>query len=204
MSIKKFDERLYNNLVNSLQRFENSFRGVGYHPVRQEATLQFDLGRHPPRVDDFPPDVVSDGLLRAMAIATLTSMRRPPAILLVEEIDDGISQKNIGRFLGWLRQAAGTHDSSDRGYSTQIILTSHSPSVLREFSDHLNDVYHVYLLKRGYRSSVRNLGEALKTYIDLGTLPGEYDQRDPNSNVHIEKNTLVDAWYNGTLGGEVE
>jgi hypothetical protein len=74
--------------------------------------------------------------------------------------------------------------------------------VLREFASQLADVNHVYLLKKGYRSVVRNLGQALTTYIDLGTLPGEYEERDGKLSVRMAPSTLVEAWYNGTLGGE--
>ena len=200
-ALKVGEQRTYRNVVNALQRFEGSFRDVGVHAKRQEPVVYFDLGGDPPRIDDFPTDVVSDGILRALAIAVLTSMQRPPALILIEEIEDGISQRNLGRFLGWLRQAVGLPDSSDRGYATQFVLTSHSPSVLREFASHLGDVHHVFLSKRGHKSVVRNLGQALMTYIDLGTLSGDYVERDGKV-VSLEPHILVEAWYKGTLGGE--
>ena len=129
-------------------------------------------------------------------------MRLPPALILVEEIENGISQRNLGRFVDWLRQAAGTRNSTDRGYNTQFIITSHSPSVLREFSDHLDDVYFVRLDKRGYKSVVRNLNSSLSAFVDLGTVEGEYEERDGKSIVRISPERLIDLWYSGAIGGE--
>jgi len=196
------ERRTFNRFVAYLRRFEMSFHGVTYDTEQEKLLWLFDLGRVPARADEFPPAVVSDGLLRAAAIALLSSMGRPPALILVEEIENGISQKNVGHFLGWLRQAAGTKSSTDRGYATQLIVTSHSPSVLREFSDRLDDVYYVRLERRGYKSIVRDLNSSLSAFVDLGTVEGGYEERDGKRIVKISPERLIELWYSGAIGGE--
>ena len=196
-------KRTYNRFIASLRRFERSFHGIEYDRRRHKIIWLFDLGRVPARLDEFHPDLVSDGLLRAAAIALLSSMHYPPALILVEEIENGISQKNIGRFLSWLRQATGTASSTDRGYNTQFFATSHSPSVLREFSDHLDDVFYVRLERQGYKSIVRNLNESLASFVDMGTVEGEFEERDGKSIVKISPENLLDLWYSGIIGGEI-
>ncbi len=200
--VQQEDQRTYNRFVSSLRRFEPSFQGLGYDEQLKQTTWLFDLGRVPPRPDEFPPDIISDGILRAAAISLLSSTERPPALIMIEEIENGISQKNLGRFLGWLRQAAGLHDSSDRGYNTQFILTSHSPSVLFEFSEHLNDVHYMRLERRGYKSVVRNLNSALLGFVDLGTVDGEVENRDGKDVVILSPQDLMNLWYSGVIGGE--
>jgi len=55
---------------------------------------QFDLGRNVQLLDEFSPDVVSDGLLKAAAISLLVSLQNSPALML-EEIENGINPGNI-------------------------------------------------------------------------------------------------------------
>ena len=200
--VKQREERTYNGFVASLRRFEPSFHGLAYDEERRQAVWLFDLGHVPPRTEEFPPQAVSDGLLRAAAIALLSSMRRPPALLMIEEIENGISQRNLGRFWSWLQQAAGLPDSTDRGYNTQFLLTSHSPSILLEISKHLDDVFYMRLERRGYKSVVRNLNSALLGFVDLGTVEGEVEKRDGKDVVILSPQDLMNLWYSGIIGGE--
>ena len=169
---------------------------------RRQAVWLFDLGHVPPRAEEFPPQAVSDGLLRAAAIALLSSMPTPPALLMIEEIENGISQRNLGRFWSWPQQAAGLPDSTDRGYNTQFLLTSHSPSILLEISKHLDDVFYMRLERRGYKSVVRNLNSALLGFVDLGTVEGEVEKRDGNDVVILSPQDIMNLWYSGVIGAE--
>ncbi len=203
--VQEREERTFNAFLASLHRFDSTFRTISYNPKRDQTLWLFDLGRSPARLDEFSPDVVSDGFLRAAAIALLTSMRNPPALILLEEIENGISQRNIGSFLQWLQQAAGTPKSSERGFATQFVVTSHSPSVLREFSDHLDDVFHLRLERRGHKSVVRNLNSALLAFVDMGTVEAEEEfQRDGKKVIKIAPDKLTELWYSGVIGAEAE
>jgi len=189
----------------ALQRFEPSFRAVklggGEGP-----RWGFDLGGETLHLDDFAPDVVSGGLLRAAAVGLLAEMESPPPLIMLEEIENGISQRNLATFLAWLRQAAGPPQPPHGDYRTQFILTSHSPSVLREFSEYLNDAYFFRLHQYGYRSVVTNLGDSMATYINMGVAEGEVipaEHEGDRPTVVASPTELTDMWFSGTIGGGV-
>ncbi len=198
------DRQTYDRFILQLRRFESTFHGILVDRQQEDRTRvrwQFDLQRRgAPRVDAFPIEIVSDGLLRATAISLLASMRNPPALLMLEEIENGLNPGNIGALMSLLWESLGTPDSAHRGYRTQVILTSHSPSVLREFADHLNYVYHVRLDKHGYVSDVRNLGETLEVLHGLGTIDGEPINVDGKPSVRLSPYQLTELWYSGTFG----
>lgn len=195
----KADEAAFNRFLASLRRFFDKL-----HTVRagKDGRLiwEFDLGpSEPGRLDAFDTDVISDGLLRAAAVALLTTVRRPPALILLEEIENGVNPANIHAFLSWIQQA--TLDSSRLNECrTQFILTTHSPAVLREFHEDLESVYSVKLHRKGFRSDVRNLSEALDTLIGLGGLDGEIVEENGKRKVIVTQKDLVDLWYSGTIG----
>ena len=56
-------------------------------------------------------------------------------------------------------------------------MTSHSPSVLREFADNLEEAYAVRLQPKGYMSVVTNLNTSLASLVDLGAVDG-YTEKD--------------------------
>lgn len=202
MHVMQGEPNTYERFIASLRRFEASFQGLRIK--EGQVSWLFDLGRTPASPDAFPPRVVSDGLLKAAAVALLSSMYRSPGLIFLEEIENGISQKNIGRFLGWLKQAAGTGYSTARGYNTQFIITSHNPSVLRDFSNELYNVYNIRLERKGFYSIVRNLNSSLKAFVELGTVEGEIIKEGDKEVVKISPEKLVELWYSGTIGGEID
>ncbi|MFN0203912.1 MAG: AAA family ATPase [Bacteroidia bacterium] len=180
---------LYNKLISLIRRFENSF--IGFQ-INEESQIlwQFDMGD-----DNYPAfttDKVSDGLLKAAAVALLCTIKNKHSIIMLEEIENGINQKKLAEFLKWLRLASKNH-------GTQFILTSHSPSVIREFADKLDCVYNVHLKKKkGYVSDVVNLSEALKPLVKFGAIKEE-EVEERNGVIHLRPHTLTELFYNGVL-----
>lgn len=201
--VKSKENTTFDRFIASLRRFEPSFHGIEVKNI-EEGDIQwlFDLGRNPPVPEGFWSTVISDGLLRAAAIALLTSMHIPPSLLLIEEIENGISQRNLGRFLAWLKQASGTPSSNERGYNTQFIITSHSPSILREFAEELDKVYHIRIDRKFYSSVIANLNSSLSAFVDMGTVEGRFETEGSKRRVKITPQKLVELWYSGTIGGE--
>lgn len=196
-NIKENDEGTFTRFTVLMRRFEQSFQGVRYDVEGDRLIWQFDLGRKG-MVEEFSPEVLSDGFMKAAAISLLASLRRPPALILLEEIENGINPGNIQELMRWLWQM--TSPSSD-GYSSQFIITSHSPSVLREFHNHLDHVYTVRLDKRSRKSDVRNLNTSLDTLVGIGTIEGEIIEREDGKRVvEIPKYQLAELWYSGTIG----
>ena len=193
--VKQYDEKTYGRFRGYLQRFVKSFNGVVID--KDKTKWQFDMGEN--NFPFFEAKGVSDGLLKAGAIALICAMKYPPAIIMIEEVENGINQKNISEFLSWLKSTSGQNE-------TQFILTSHSPSVIREFNKNLDNVYKVDLKeKSGYKSKLTNLNEALSPLVDIGTIDesaiiGYKETSTDKKVVQIREYQLTELFYNGVLG----
>ncbi|NJR25373.1 MAG: ATP-binding protein [Richelia sp. CSU_2_1] len=195
--IKENDEPAFTRFIALMRRFEPSFQGVRYDPGTSHPVWEFDLGRKG-IVEGFPAAVLSDGFMKAAAISLLASLREPPTLILLEEIENGINPGNIQELMRWLWQMTSLNSE---GHSSQFIITSHSPSVLREFYDRLDCVYTVRLDKRTRRSDVRNLNISLDTLVGIGTVEGEIIEREDGKRiVELPKYQLAELWYSGTIG----
>lgn len=187
--VKEEESETYNKFLGFLKRFEDSF--VGIHIDRGQVKWQFDMGNS--NFPYFNADKVSDGLIKAAAVALLCAMKRPPSIIMIEEVENGINQRNLAKFLDWLINT--THN----GIKTQFILTSHSPSVIREFADKIDCIYNVHLKKKkGYVSEVTNLNEAIKPLVRFGSIKEE-EVTEKNGIYHISPSALTELFYNGVL-----
>ncbi len=196
---KEREERVFSRFVALVRRFNEDFHGVRLNP-RNFPIWEFDLGstRTDRLVEEFSPDLLSDGFLKAAAIALIVSLERPPSIIMLEEIENGINPGNIREIMYWLRQAASTQRAHG---SSQFILTSHSPSVLREFSKYLESVYTLRLDKSTHQSDVRNLNTSLETLIGIGVIDGTVTEDEQgNRIVEVPPYQLTDLWYSGTIG----
>jgi predicted ATPase len=189
--IKECDEESYNRFFGYLKRFVKNFNGL----ILKENGLkwQFDMGG-----SNFPfyePEKISDGIVKAAAVALLCSLRRPPALIMIEEVENGINQKKLSEFLSWLTSA------SDGGKKTQFILSSHSPSVIREFSYNLDVVYNIHLREKDFVSRLTNLNEALKPLVNMGAIKEESTiTKNGVDIIQIRPYDLVELFYNGVLG----
>ena len=201
--IRTEEELVFSRFELLMRRFANNrnFNGIRFDNRKSKLLWEFDLGRKTTdrSVDEFPSEVISDGLIKAAAIALLVSIQTPPALILIEEIENGINPGNIQELMGWLWQATAP---SQKNISPQFILTSHSPSVLREFYQNLESVYTFRLNKRTYQSDVRNLSQALDILIGIGTVEGEIieDRESGKRLVEIPRYQLAELWYSGTIG----
>ncbi|MBL7786508.1 MAG: AAA family ATPase [Chitinophagales bacterium] len=188
--VKEEENETYNKFLGLLQEFESSFVGILIDKDGQ-TRWQFNMGNN-----NFPyyaADKISDGLMKAAAVALLCAMKHPPAIIMIEEIENGINQKNLAKFLHWLT------DTPNGSNKTQFIITSHSPSVIREFADRIDCVYNVHLKKKkGYVSEITNLNDAIKPLVRFGAIKEE-EVNEQNGIYHISPHALTEMFYNGVL-----
>ena len=192
IQIKEDYNKLFQRFIASLRRFEPTFHGIDRGT--NQLLWQFDIEGV---LQDFPTHAVSDGLIRAAVIGLLTSLPYSPPLILLEEIENGISPGNIREFIRWIWKAT----SSKGDYrGTQFILTSHSPSVLREFDDNLDHVYTVRLNRRTFESDVRNLNVAMDSLVGIGAVDGEIIEEEGRRLVKIPQRDLTELWYSGTIG----
>lgn len=189
--VKEQDEETYNRFTGYLKRFVKNFNGL----ILKDRGLkwQFDMGS-----SNFPyydADKVSDGFIKAAAVALLCSLKRPPALIMIEEVENGINQKKLSEFLSWLIH------TSDNAKNTQFIITSHSPSVIREFSDKLDFVFNFHLRERDFVTRVTNLNEAIKPLVNMGTVEDEKTFiRNGKEVIAVRPYHLIELFYNGVLG----
>ena len=196
---KEREERVFSRFVALVRRFNEEFHGVRLN-LRGFPIWEFDLGstRTDRLLEEFAPDLLSDGFLKAAVIALIVSLERSPSIIMVEEIENGINPGNIREIMNWLWQAASTQRPQGM---TQFILTSHSPSVLREFYRHLENVYTLRLDKSTHQSDVRNLNRSLETLVGIGSIEGSVTKDEQgNRRVEIPPYQLTELWYSGTIG----
>ncbi len=192
---------VFERLIKYLRNFESSFQGIEYNMDKKEMRWLFDFWREPAMFDEFSSDAVSDGLLRAAIIALLSLTPDPPALMMTEEVENGMSHWNLVHYINLMKQAAGPKDWCDKGYKTQFVITSHSLSVLCHFSKHLDEVYCFSLDRRGYKSVVKDLNSALSAYVDMGTLEGEFYEKEGKRVVEIIPIDLTELWYSGVISG---
>jgi len=190
---------IYDKFTALMRRFNPNFYGTKLE--YSKLTWLFDLGRKTTNqpLDAFAPNVLSDGFLKAAAISLLVSLHDLPAMILLEEIENGINPGNIQELLNWIWQTTTLNKEVS---SPQFIITSHSPSVLREFSEHLDHVYTFRLDRRTFQSDVRNLNDALDVLVGVGTVEGEIveDEETGKRVVKIPKYQLTELWYSGVIG----
>ncbi len=74
-----------------------------------------------------PASQASDGVLIVLAYLAVMHLPTPPALILIEEPENGIHPKRLQEIVRILRQLIETHGR------TQILMTSHSPYLLDEF-----------------------------------------------------------------------
>ena len=99
---------------------------------------------------------------------------------MLEGIENGINPGNIRELMYWLRHAALTQ--REHG-SSQFILTSHSASVLREFSRYLESVYTLRLVKSTHQSDVRNLNTSLEELLGIGVIDGTVTEDEQGNRI---------------------
>lgn len=189
--VKEADEEIYNRFTGYLKRFVKNFNGLILKG--HELKWQFDMG-----TSNFPyyePDKISDGMVKAAAVALLCSLKRPPSLIMIEEVENGINQKKLTEFLSWL-----TH-TSDNSQRTQFIITSHSPSVIREYSNKLDYVFNFHLREKDFITRVTNINEAIKPMVNMGTVEEESTfKRNGKDVISVRPYHLVELFYNGVLG----
>lgn len=191
--IYETEKQVYDKFVLMLRKFVDSFYGIDIQDG--QVFWQFDLNRIPPKLEEFPAHVVSDGILKAAAIALLASMHDPPSLIMLEEIENGINQKNIQHLISWLSKIGG------RGHTTQVIATTHSPSILREFASNLDSVYYVALMPKGFKSVVSDLNALLMNDMKAGRIEGDIVEVDGRELVKVEPLELIKLFYMGIIGG---
>lgn len=91
---------------------------------------------------------VSDGLLRLIAISAMHELPKPPSVIMIDELENGLHPHLVGTVVEMLEELAADSD-------IQVVATSHSPIAL----NYVSDAGHVLVVRRDRagRSRVRAL-----------------------------------------------
>lgn len=95
-----------------------------------------------------PARVVSEGTLRALGLLALGGVREPPALIGFEEPENGVHPRRIRDIAKILRTQAESE-------KTQLIVTTHSPTLL----DHIPDESLYVCRKTGGSTTIEPLGQ---------------------------------------------
>ena len=109
---------------------------------------------------EFPAPVLSDGTLRFAAIAAAFFQPEMPALMTIEEIENGIHASRVQTLLELLRSQAETA-------ATQVVATTHSPTVLDWLEE--EDYRTTFLFRRDEEtgeSKVRSLAH-MPRFVDV-------------------------------------
>lgn len=127
------------------------------HRDRVEFALIEDFGSTP---KEFPMDLLSDGTLKVLAIATALLSVSTGSTLVIEEIDNSIHPSRAHDILSLMRQYA-----EERGL--KLLLSTHNPALMDAIPDEaLADVVFCYRDPRQGDSRLLRLGD-LDDYVGL-------------------------------------
>lgn len=127
-----FSEEGLGEIADEIQRILPGIRGVELHrsgvgrSARGEYGLQEQMpyrGRTGKSRLEVPSWMLSEGTRRITALVALMTRDAPPSLLCVEEVENGLDPWAVKAMVARLQSAA---------FGGQIILTTHSPSLLNE------------------------------------------------------------------------
>ena len=139
----------------------------------------------------------------------MSSTYDSPALVLLEEVENGVSIGNLGRLVQWIKQSTRptveVHER--RGIRTQYVLTSHSPIVLREFRASLDSVYQLCYERVSRKSICVDLSSSISALINLGIVEGAPELRESNgraivSPAKVDDDALINLWFQQVIGGD--
>ncbi len=133
----------------------------------------------------FTSNEVSEGTLYFLSILSIVHQPNPPQLLLLEEPEKNVHPKRIKEIINYLFKLSDEKN-------IQVILTTHSPIVVDEFSEMPENI-HIFDFIEG-KTLVRNLND---------TINKENNNRSKNRYPILDftKTTIGEHWVMGFLGG---
>ncbi|WP_181234191.1 AAA family ATPase [Enhygromyxa salina] len=168
---------------------------VSVVPAQEALSLEFELSGG----ERVPGRLASDGTLRLLALLTALRLEQRPALIGIEEPENGIFPGRLSVLVELLRQEAGRKLHEEPGFADarlagsggaefgnlmsdflppQILLTTHSPlllAMLREHPEHLRFVDTVHRDRRRV-TRVRKVGSVSADRRHLVVSPREIDE----------------------------
>jgi len=134
-----FTGKEYENLLSFLSHFpEQNIVGIGFTETpRHEVMLNIEE-QYGQTTRTFDAAVLSDGTLRVLAVAVALFSARPGALVIIEEIDNGIHPSRADGLMEKIYQIAVARN-------LRVVLSSHNPALMDALPDAaLPDTVFVY------------------------------------------------------------
>lgn len=129
-----------------------------------------------------PAEHLSDGTILALALMSLTFFGSTPSLLCLEEPEHGMHPRLLRQVREALYRLAYPSAHGGSQPATQVLVTTHSPYLVDEFSGHPEDIVICQKSADGV------------AFQRLADLP-EFDS------IVADSPRLGDIWYTGVLGG---
>lgn len=117
-------------------------------PDGDELRIEFTLSGG----EQLPAELSSDGTLRILALLTALRVQPRPAVIGVDELENGIYPGRLRQLLSLLQETVALPDESDTGSADQLpiqlLMTTHSPVMLDAFRSRLPCLRFVDLVRR--------------------------------------------------------
>ena len=128
--------------------------------------------------EPLPASALSEGTRIILAILTIIHQEKPPAMILLEDIDRGLHPRLFEYLAPLLRDIAVRHDIN-------IVATTHNPYLVDAMQDHKDSV--IIVEKKDGASTLSTLASRLEGL--------EYESVDPDDM------PLGQLWFSGLVGG---
>ncbi len=179
-------KRAYQRIENDLSNCIGDIVSFSTPPVKVGADSKLGLKFFGKNDENYWADEVSEGVLYFLALLTIINQPIPPKLLLLEEPEKGIHPRRIFEVMQFI---LGLVEDKD----VQVIMTTHSPTVVDMFKDMPESVFIFDKDEEG-ATHVKNLQ---RDVIDPET---EQSKRLGLEPPHYT-DSLGDAWTVGFLGG---
>jgi predicted ATPase len=161
------DPTAFRRLVDRVRQYYPRLKGIKPRRTRYGWTHLEIEERANGGAYTFNARQISDGLLRLIAVSAMHELERPPSVLLLDEIENGLHPRLLGAFVGSLQELANSG-------TTQVIVTTHSPITLNYVEDP-SSILVVYRDEDDGGTNALPLSgakrfEKLRAHFDLGEL----------------------------------
>lgn len=196
-TMSRRNQKIFKRITDDLQEFVPEFEYISYDVLDtppKELQLKYPnrslarIGLTDKHGRNFWADSLSEGTLYFLSLLCIIHQPEPPKLLLIEEPEKGIHPRRIRETIDLIFQL-----TDEKGI--QVILTTHSPSVVDIFADMPQAIYIVE--REGQETNVKNLQRDViephnEEFIAAGEEPIRFTE------------ALGENWAMGFLGGVPE
>jgi energy-coupling factor transporter ATP-binding protein EcfA2 len=148
--VVEHDKETYERLLEFLKFAARAFRG--WVIKDEQAFWQFDITKNQ-NFQYLPPTVISDGFTKGCALVLLCASKNPPALILIDEVENSIGLENVRELLSWVHHADIAHQKHNQCDKTP---QGSALSLLRTLYEKTDGIVFLRILSLKRRDSIRH------------------------------------------------